>query len=77
MAKKKIQAPEAARRVEGLRVLATLADGWRATFLQDDLVLVHPEYAPRLVRVASINEGDVLPREIDETVSFPPIIGGN
>lgn len=59
--------------ISGFRIMATIAEGWRTTFIdQDRLMLVHPDFPPRIVEMRSIKEGDVLPREDDTVVAPPP-----
>lgn len=64
--------------VQGFKIFATIADGWRVTFLdQDRMLMAHPNKQPVIVEMRSIQEGDVLPRATDERVSVAPQLGGH
>lgn len=63
--------------INGFKIFATIADGWRCTFIdQDRMYMVHPDHQPVIVEMRSIQEGDILPRETDERVTFAPQLGG-
>lgn len=62
----------------GYKVTATIKPGWRYTGMGDGrLMFVHPDHAPMIVDLNSIEEGDELPRDTDEALSFPPTVGGS
>lgn len=61
----------------GYKHLATIKPGWRFNDMGDGrLMFTHPDNAPMIVSLSSINEGDELPRDTDEALSFPPTVGG-
>lgn len=63
--------------IKGPRFVATLKPGWRAKLIGDDRVLlVHADEDPRFIDVATITEGDELPRDTDEAVIFGTQLGG-
>lgn len=63
--------------VNGRTLIATIAEGWRATQADPDrLLLVHPDHPPRVIEMRSIKEGDILPRDIDMVLAPPPAVGG-
>ena len=62
----------------GITIVATLKEGWRGKFkAPGELILIHPEHHPRRVDLATIREGDLLPRDTDEALGFSPTIGGH
>lgn len=68
----------AVKTIDGITLLAEVKEGWRCTPVDKDrLVFVHPDFPPKMVELSSINEGDELPRDTDETVLPPPQLGGN
>lgn len=59
--------------IDGIKVLARIKQGWRSKPIDADrLIFIHPDYEPRVVELSSIKEGDTLPRDTDEVISFPP-----
>lgn len=75
--KNKLPAPPTVTEVNGFKVFATIAEGWRVTFIdQDRMYMVHPDHQPVIVEVRSVQQGDVLPRDTDERVTFAPQLGG-
>lgn len=63
--------------IDGITVLAKVKKGWRTKALDKDrLLLTHPDNYPRVVELASIQEGDTLPRDTDMMVGSPPGLTG-
>lgn len=60
-----------------MNFLATIKDGWTARLQREGyIILAHPDHPPRIVELASVREGDELPRDTDEAFEFPPAVGG-
>lgn len=59
------------------KIIATIAEGWRAKFLdQERVMLIHPDHQPRIVQMKTIVEGDILPRDTDEALVISSQLGG-
>ena len=62
----------------GIAPFATIKEGWNARLFKDGyIVLTHAAHEPRVIELATIREGDDLPRDTDEAVAFPPAVGGH
>lgn len=65
------------RELTGMQHVATITDGWTARLQREGYLLMsHPEHKPVMVELASIKDGDVLPRDTDERFEFPPAVEG-
>lgn len=61
----------------GFKNVATIKSGWRVLLQPDGRAfLSHPDHQPRIVDLATVEEGDELPRDTDEALSFAPAVGG-
>ena len=66
------------RELTGQRYAATIKEGWTARLQREGyMLLAHLEHKPVMVELASIKDGDVLPRDEDERFEFPPAVGGH
>lgn len=64
--------------IGGAVFLATITEGWTARLQREGYILLaHPEHPPRIVELASVKEGDILPRDTDEAFEFPPRVEGH
>lgn len=63
--------------IGGIAATVRVKTGWRLKALgKDRLVFTHPEHEPRVVELASINEGEELPRDDDMVIGYPPGLTG-
>lgn len=64
-------------RLQAVPRAATIKDGWTASLQREGYMrLDRPGEPPAMVELASINDGDELPRDTDERFAFPPAVGG-
>lgn len=55
------------------QIVARIKDGWRHVFHGAELLLlIHPDEPPRVVKLASVQHGDELPRDCDEVLGLAP-----
>lgn len=58
--------------------MAAIKEGWNGRLFKPGyIILTHRDHPARVVELASIREGDELPRDTDEALAFPPAVGGS
>lgn len=60
----------------GAKIHANIKDGWRAKLIGENILLTNPDHPAYFIDLATVKEGDELPRDSDTAVSFPPRVGG-
>lgn len=60
----------------GMHFAAIIKEGWRYRVVDGSLLLTHIDHPAYLIDLATIRDGDKLPRDTDTPVGYPPPIRG-